>query len=903
MANDDDNKVHLLSHHPRRLIDDDLGFADHAYAISEILTSLTADKTGLTIGIFGDWGSGKSTMLLMVEEQLKNGETKDKKYLVVKFDAWRYGKQEDIWIAFLRVILKCIERDLGPFNTARVNLTRWGARLNIGRILENLVFFAFRVFVALVMILVIEFVLIILIPRLQPGVLAQMISWMKDALEVASVAAVIWLVFGSVVRGVAGVIKRIFSTKLEIPSEILRPPLDNQQLIVVDQFRDDLTKIINSASRFRPIVVLIDDLDRAPVDQIVPVLEAIKHFESRPDYLDKEKHAPIAFVLAADRRAIEYAIASHHEKVWSQLGGPELKAHYAREYLEKIVQVFFEIPPVSPLHLNKLFDKERGGQYSIGTLAWARREARQVFTQGPKQKPREVIEAYNTFQSVWRVLQRRDLNSSTAPQLHAALVLIHYIWPKVFEQIVRYPELFFDLHAMATTEPNSVCSQTEIEEMLSLGCPASNSGAMVERMGHDHPDLLRLLAAVSLPGNLDWDGLYEILTLVKGQRAPQERHLIEVSQALMSGDPSLVKFAKRVRKGEIERERVAWLMEFLTEKTNKSHGDESPSDTDESLAKHTEQEMIKALFALGRIEDARAVDSLIKVIKERTNYTGAVVTRTLFALAHLAKTAHETEKSKISVEVEGLLKDEGIALSLRLRALRLFGFALPDESEVRQSLIRLSLHSDMRLIRDTALRYAGDGAARDHNGLWLDEAHKELQAGPPSQEAFESYFHLVSRFQGVSMPNGIRSHLSELAINVDSIHTQRAMGLLSNFHDPGIAMEYLADVAIRTYNGDRRDECLMQIGLRQNTIEWRDDVWICITSSRIMDSLEGRETLMHALGITSHKRAVFYLKIGIQDNDIQVRKAALEGLHKIADNKSDLAAAADAQAILDGLGV
>lgn len=895
MANDDE--LRLLSHHPRGLNNDDLGFADYAHAICEILADLTTDKTGMTVGIFGDWGSGKSTMLAMVAERLKGAEKPGKEYLIIKFDAWRYGKQEEIWVAFLRTILKQIENELGPLRTWWVNLNRWGVRLDGRKIIAKTISFVIRLLIAALLIFLSIRIIDVVLLQLQEGAFTQQIDWLEGALRVASAAAVIWLIFASFVRGIGRAIKLIFSTKLDVPTEILRPPLDNQQLFVVDQFRDDLTRIIKIIGKVRPIVVLVDDLDRAPIDQIVPVLEAIKHFEFQPDNVGHVKRAPIAFVLAADRRTIERAIASHYEKIWSRLGEPGIREHYAREYLEKIVQFFFEIPPLSPLQLNKLFGEESSSQQ--GALSWARREARQVFTQGPKQKPREVIGAYNTFQSVWRILQKRGLNNTTSPQLLAALVLTHYIWPEIFEQIVRYPELFFDLHAVATTEPNRVCTRTEIEEILSMGCPSSDPGAMVESIRRDHPDLLRLIAAAGFPESLDRDDLYKILTLMRDQRAPQGRHLIEVSQALMSGDPSLIKFTKRVRSGEIERERVAWLMEFLTERASEVCDDKTTNHTD-SLAEHSEQEMIKALFALGRIEDARAVDPLIQVINRRSHYRETVVTRTLFALAHLSKTVPEAEKVKISKEVESLLDDEHIPLAFRLRTLRLFSSSLIDQQKVRHLLIRLALRGEMKLIRDTALIYAGDGTTQDRQGIWLVEALKELKASSPSQEVFESYFHLVARFKGSSLPSDVRFHLIELATEPNSIHTEKAFDILTNFHDPVMAMEYMSDIATRTVDKEFRDRSIMQIGHRQSMIEWRDDVWRSLKQSVARGAPEDREILMRALGVTSRSQAIPYLIAGLNDRDVLVRKAAIEGLEKTA--KNDTEAAADAQVALDELG-
>lgn len=49
-----------------------LNYEVHANLIKEYVTNPTL--LPLTIGIFGDWGSGKSSILRMLEEKLKNNE-------------------------------------------------------------------------------------------------------------------------------------------------------------------------------------------------------------------------------------------------------------------------------------------------------------------------------------------------------------------------------------------------------------------------------------------------------------------------------------------------------------------------------------------------------------------------------------------------------------------------------------------------------------------------------------------------------------------------------------------------------------------------------------------------------------------------------------------------------------
>lgn len=55
----------------------------------------------LTIGVHGDWGAGKSSILEMIEA----GLDKDEKVLCLKFNGWRFQGFEDAKIALIEGIV------------------------------------------------------------------------------------------------------------------------------------------------------------------------------------------------------------------------------------------------------------------------------------------------------------------------------------------------------------------------------------------------------------------------------------------------------------------------------------------------------------------------------------------------------------------------------------------------------------------------------------------------------------------------------------------------------------------------------------------------------------------------------------------------------------------------------
>ena len=84
------------------------GFDAYSKTISDILSeSLNDNKKSLTIGIFGEWGSGKSKLLAEIKDSFKE----DDKIIPIWFNAWRFEKEEHIIIPMLKSAFYEIEKN------------------------------------------------------------------------------------------------------------------------------------------------------------------------------------------------------------------------------------------------------------------------------------------------------------------------------------------------------------------------------------------------------------------------------------------------------------------------------------------------------------------------------------------------------------------------------------------------------------------------------------------------------------------------------------------------------------------------------------------------------------------------------------------------------------------------
>lgn len=249
----------------------------------------------VTIGVHGVWGAGKSSVLEMIEA----GLAKDGDVLCLKFNGWRFQGFEDAKIALIEGIATGLLEKRPALNKAMASVKALFKRIDWLKAAKHAGGLAFTAFTD--------------IPT--PDQIAVTTGGLRDILaDLAKLATKANI--EAAIHGIEAVIKPPPEGK-NVPEE-------------VSEFRAAFDQLLKDAGA-KQLIVLVDDLDRCLPDTAIETLEAIRLFVFT---------SGTAFVVAADEAMIEYSVRKHFPELPDTTGPRD----YARNYLEKLIQIPFRIP-------------------------------------------------------------------------------------------------------------------------------------------------------------------------------------------------------------------------------------------------------------------------------------------------------------------------------------------------------------------------------------------------------------------------------------------------------------------------------------------------------------------------------------------------------------------------------
>lgn len=244
-----------------------LGYQVHADLLQKII--LNKAMLPITIGVFGNWGSGKSSLMLLLhkgittwnnEQSQKDSSSKDEindkeRILQIKFNSWQFENYDATKLVMIDTILESIKTDISNNTDIFEKADDFLARISL---LKAGLFILKKAY-----------------DNLTPEFIKK---WLPNKKELDKI------------------------TGLDTYNNLLEEIEKGNTSKFIGQFRELFEQMVKEAG-YRAIVVYIDDLDRCNPKRIIECLEAVKLFVS----VDRT-----AFVIGADERIIEYAIKQHY---------------------------------------------------------------------------------------------------------------------------------------------------------------------------------------------------------------------------------------------------------------------------------------------------------------------------------------------------------------------------------------------------------------------------------------------------------------------------------------------------------------------------------------------------------------------------------------------------------------
>jgi KAP family P-loop domain len=360
---------------------DSLGFKPYVEAIASFLLA-DATRPPITISIEGEWGSGKSSFLLQLEDAIVGERPFDgfinalpgwlggasatgsigaawKKLrgprppLTVRFNAWRHDKQDSVWAAFALAFVQSLRKEIG------LRRALWG---DIKLFLKRLTGFRGWLQLALLAVSALVFLVglvafCIYIARLAPDDLHTLFihilqpthetSGMLFALtSIASHG--VWAAIAAV--GFAGIYK--FHSHFKMPISLslekyLARPDYQGHVAFIESFHLDLKRLIEAYAGKKRVFVFVDDLDRCDVPRAAELMQAIN--------LMIGDAGNLIFILGMDREKVAAGVALKYKELFPFLResaewkpdvdkGDFTPLYFGYAYLEKFIQISFSLP-------------------------------------------------------------------------------------------------------------------------------------------------------------------------------------------------------------------------------------------------------------------------------------------------------------------------------------------------------------------------------------------------------------------------------------------------------------------------------------------------------------------------------------------------------------------------------
>ena len=269
----------------------EIDYLDFSYIV-EIMKDTINDEKLLPscIGLYGDWGSGKSSLMHMCKRQL---EQQDDGTVCLLFNGWLYESYDDAKTAIIASILDGIKENRKLSDTALLILKGLYDSVDKFKAIKGGIKFGI------------------------------------DMAFTGGLGAITNLTIKEVVKKVQKVGEDVDEESM---FQAIKDKLDYKEVREdIRDFRKKFAELITQAG-IKKLVIFVDELDRCNPATILDTLEAMRLFLFNGN---------VSFVLGADERHVTYAIRSKFDDIEG------INMDIGKEYQEKLIQYPIRIPSMN----------------------------------------------------------------------------------------------------------------------------------------------------------------------------------------------------------------------------------------------------------------------------------------------------------------------------------------------------------------------------------------------------------------------------------------------------------------------------------------------------------------------------------------------------------------------------
>lgn len=445
----------------------------HKHIADAVVESILHTQPPFTIGIFGGWGVGKSTLLDIVENKLRQNNV-----TVAKIDAWRYSASDNLSRAFLIHIAKELkpklldelheelfyskqvvssqnQSSIYPSQKTLKEKTLSSLKRLLDILIKSIFLFSFLLFIM--------FSVFLMFFVIEHGGLQQfqnLFDWQDFKDKLISFAFIPLLL---------AIVDDIRLNFIQQPATIFRERIDADELFsqYFDKVVEDNTKGIISKKR---LVIFVDNLDRLSDDKMVEALEGLK------TYLNNSR---CIFVVACDDNVVR-SVINDSKKIPNRSSGKKKDLQAGEHYLDKFFQQTFRLPEYMTINLHdfaiqnlkttQIYDELQN--VDIDYLV-------SIILPSHVNSPRKVKRLLNEFISLYEIVKRRESKGdgqlrpgqlSTNVEFLGRFSTLRAEFPEFYQLLIKNPVL---LRELTDKIRQKVESSFEINELIDVPNEAS----------------------------------------------------------------------------------------------------------------------------------------------------------------------------------------------------------------------------------------------------------------------------------------------------------------------------------------------------------------------------------------------------------------------------------------------